>query len=43
MKKYRYMAMDIFSGKYCTIISNKLHKNGEIVKWYEIKERLYDR
>lgn len=42
MMKYRYIAIDIFSGQYHTIISNKLHKNGEIVKWYEIKEQVYD-
>lgn len=40
MYKYKYKALDIFSGKYVVINSNKLYQNGTLIKGYEIKGRL---
>lgn len=40
MYKYKYKALDIFSGKYVVINSNKYYQNGTLIKGYEIKNRI---
>jgi hypothetical protein len=40
MRKYDYLVLDIFSGKYLHLASDNRYKNGTIVKGFEIKELL---
>ena len=36
--KYTYLVLDIFSGKYSYLDSNNRHKDGSIVKGFQIKD-----
>lgn len=40
MKKYDYLVLDIFSGKWLHLASDNRYKNGTIVKGFQIKELL---
>lgn len=38
MRKYTYLVLDIFSGKYSYLDSDNRYTNDRIVKGYEIKD-----